>query len=88
MKAASGLLDISYNIMYGKYREFFGPLSKKRTSDLPTVVKNEDIHQRNSQFISHDLDSLNIVEYNEYTGTRQEFWDEHYVKVLLRVSIL
>ena len=88
MKAASGLLGISYNIMYGKYREFFGPLSKKRTSNLPTVLKSEDIHQRNSQFISHDLDSLNIVEYNEYTGTRQEFWDEHYVNVLLRVSIL
>ena len=32
MKDAAALLGISYNIMYGKYRELFGPLSKKRSS--------------------------------------------------------
>ena len=32
------------------------------------------------------LDSLNIVEYNEYTGTREEFWGEHFVNVLMNVS--
>ena len=74
MKDASDLLGISYNIMYGKYREHFGLLSKKSTSQLQT------------QFTSNDLDSLNIIEYNEYTGTRQEFWEEHYVIILLRVS--
>ena len=74
MKDASDLLGISYNIMYGKYRELFGPLSKKSTSN------------RQTQLTSKDLDSLNIIEYNEYTGTRQEFWEEHYVNVLLRVS--
>ena len=73
MKDASDLLGISYNILYAKYREFFGPLSKKSTS------------KRQTKF-TDDLDSLNIIEYNEYTGTRQEFWEEHYVNVLLRVS--
>ena len=86
MKDASDLLGISYNIMYAKYREFFGPLSKKSTSKLQKVLKNEDPPRRSTQFTSDDLDSLNIIEYNEYTGTRQEFWEEDYVNVLLRVS--
>ena len=73
MKDAANLLGISYNNIYGKYREVFGPLKKTRGSKL--------------QHIPNDMNSLNITEYNEYTGTRQEFWEEHSVNVLLRVSI-
>ena len=73
MKDAANLLGISYNTIYGKYREVFGPLKKTRGSKL--------------QHIPNDMNSLNITEYNEYTGTRQEFWKEHFVNVLLRVSI-
>ena len=82
MKDASDLLGISYNIIYGKYREIFGPLSKKNTSKQ----KRKHSPIKSTQIPSNDLDSLNIIEYNEYTGTRQEFWEEHYVRVLLRVS--
>ena len=85
MKDASDQLGISYNILYGKYREVYGPLCKSTSKQQKILVK--DYHQKkSSHFTSHDLDSLNIIEYNEYSGTRQEFWEEHYVNVLLRVS--
>ena len=32
------------------------------------------------------LESLHVVAYHDYTGTRQEFWDEYFVKLVLQVS--
>ena len=84
MKGASQSLGISYNILYGKYREMYGPLSKKSASRHKKIFENGCLQDVNS-FDLKILD-LNIIEYNEYTGTRQEFWQEHYVEVLLRVS--
>ena len=42
MKDAAALLGISYNIMYGKYRELFGPLSKKRSSKHQILFESDD----------------------------------------------
>ena len=38
-----------------------------------------------SSFYQH-LESLNVIKYHDYTSTRHEFWEEHYVKVILKVS--
>ena len=62
----------------------YGPLSKKSASRHKEIFENGCVQEVNS-FDLKILD-LNIIEYNEYTGTRQEFWQEHYVKVLLGVS--
>ena len=32
-------------------------------------------------------ESLTVIRYNEYTGTRREFWEEDYVKNIMAVSI-
>ena len=75
MKNAAKMLGISYNLLYKKYREIYVPLKKNERAEpyQDTIGKK--------------VDSLDITEYNDYTGTRQEFWEEHYVKVLLRVRI-
>ena len=85
MKEASERLGISYNIIYGKYREVYGPLSKKRTSKQPKNSQT-DQDKRSAGVPSFDPDSLGIIEYNDYTGTREEFWSENYVNVLMKVS--
>ena len=56
-------------------------MSKNSTLKDDKILEDDDAH-----VTSYDLDSLNIIEYNEYTGTRQEFWEENYVNCLLRVS--
>ena len=85
MKEASDRLGISYNIIYGKYREVYGPLSKKRTSKQQKNSQT-DQDKRSAVVTSFDPDSLGIIEYNDYTGTREEFWSENYVNVLMKVS--
>ena len=35
---------------------------------------------------SQSLESLNAIKYHDYTGTRSEFWEEHFVKEMLEVS--
>ena len=35
---------------------------------------------------SQQFESLNVIKYHDYTATRHEFWEEHYVKVILKVS--
>ena len=40
---------------------------------------------RTSSF-SQQLESLNITKYHEYIATRREFWEEHFVKVILKAS--
>ena len=35
---------------------------------------------------NQQLESLNVIEYHDYTGTRHEYWEEHFVKVILKVS--
>ena len=75
MKNAAKVLGVSYNIIYGKYREIYGPLNR-----------NERLQPHHDES-AKNFESLNITEYNDYTGTRHEFWEEHYVKVLLKVCI-
>ena len=35
---------------------------------------------------SQSLESLNVIKYHDYTGTRREFWEEHFVKEMLEAS--
>ena len=34
-----------------------------------------------------NLDTANVIQFNDYTGTREEFWRESFVKVTLEVSM-
>ena len=47
--------------------------------------ENWDVNHKRSSF-SQQLESLNVIKYHDYTSTRHEFWEEHYVKVILKVS--
>ena len=49
------------------------------------VEEKLDENHKKSSF-SQQLESLNVIKYNDYTSTRHEFWEEHYVKVILKVS--
>ena len=40
----------------------------------------------NTKSSSTGLESLDVTKYHDYTGTRQEFWKEKNVKVLLKVG--
>ena len=35
-----------------------------------------------------NLDTANIIQFNDYTGTREEFWREDFVEVTLKVSMI
>ena len=53
---------------------------------LDSVEYDEELDGKSS--LLQQLESLHVVAYNDYTGTRQEFWDEYFVKVVLEVSFL
>ena len=66
------------------------------TEDMTDMIKaevefQEDEDESNGNFNTRSsstaLESLDITKYHDYTGTRQEFWNEHNVKVLLKVSL-
>ena len=52
--------------------------------DFGEEEKWDGNHKRSS--FSQQLESLNVIKYHDYTSTRHEFWEEHYVKVILKVS--
>ena len=87
MKDAANLLGLSYANLYAKYHEKFGPMNAKRFKHLvPYIPLRATSKKQVKDPESFSLDSLNIIEYNEYTGTREEFWGEHFVGVLMNVS--
>ena len=87
MKDAANLLGLSYANLYAKYHEKFGPMNAKRFKHLvPYISLRVASKTRGKDQEDFSLDSLNIIEYNEYTGTREEFWGEHFVRVLMNVS--
>ena len=87
MNEATYLLGLPYATLYAKYHERFGPMNAKRFKHLvtykPLRVSSKRLEKDAEGF---SLDSLDIIEYNEYTGTREEFWGEHFVGVLMNVS--
>ena len=67
------------------------------TEDMTDVIKakveyslQEDEDNANVNFNTRSsssiLESLDITTFHNYTGTRQDFWNEQNVKVLLKVS--
>ena len=54
------------------------------TCDIP---QKEELggHDKRKSF-TQQLESLDIIRYHDYTSSRLEFWEEHYVKVILKVS--
>ena len=67
------------------------------TEDMTDVIKakveyslQEDEDEANVNFNTRSsssiLESLDITTFHNYTGTRQDFWNEQNVKVLLKVS--
>ena len=88
MKDAAELLGLSYATLYAKYKEKFGPINAKRYKNLVTYnPRRMTSKSRGKDPGGFSLGSLNIIEYNEYTGTREDFWGEHFVSVLMNVSI-
>ena len=89
MKDAAELLGLSYATVYAKYKEKFGPINAKRYKNLVTYNDPQRVtsKSRGKNPEGFSLDSLNIIEYNEYTGTREDFWGEHFDSFLMNVSI-
>ena len=87
MNKATYLLGLPYATLYAKYHERFGPMNAKRFKHLvPYNPLRATSKTQGKDAEGFSLDSLNIIEYNEYTGTREEFWGEHFVGVLMNVS--
>ena len=51
-----------------------------------TAEEHESISPENFQSAKKSLDDVNIIQFNEYTGTRTEFWRESFVEVTFAVS--
>ena len=77
-------MGLSYATLYAKYKDRFGPLNAKRHKHLVPYNNNQPRTAPEKKEFS--LGSLNIIEYNEYSGKRDEFWREHFVSVLMNVS--
>ena len=56
--------------------------------DCVLMEEEESVDKCRKSSISHQLESLNITKYHDYPATRSEFWEEHFVKVILKVSKL
>ena len=41
----------------------------------------------NFQSTKDSLDTANVIQFNDYTGTREEFWRESFVEVTMNVSM-
>ena len=54
------------------------------TCDITEEEELDGSDERKS--FTQQLESLNIIRYHDYTSSRLEFWEEHYVKVILKVS--
>ena len=50
--------------------------------------EEESVDNCRTSSFSKQLDSLNITKYHDYPATRHEFWEEHFVKIILKVSTL
>ena len=49
--------------------------------------EGEDWDENYDEFSTNQqLESLDVIEYHDYGGTRHEFWEENFVKVILKVS--
>ena len=77
-------MGLSYATLYAKYKDRFGPLNAKRHKHLVPYNNNQPRTAPEKKEFS--LGSLSIIEYNEYSGKRDEFWREHFVSVLMNVS--
>ena len=70
MKEAADILGISYNILYGKYREVFGPLKRNDTSEpleSCNVIKYHD-YTGTGQAYWKDRKVKAILEVNQHAN--------------------
>ena len=51
-----------------------------------TEEEHESVSPENFHSSSRSLDDVNIIQFNDYTGTREEYWRESFVKVTFAVS--
>ena len=54
--------------------------------DFAHSSSDDDVKPVKTEKMSHPDGSTDIIQFNEYTGTRKEFWKEDFVKEKLKVS--
>ena len=51
-----------------------------------SIICNRETHLLSAEYLS----ALGVIKMSDYliTGTKQQFWEEHFVKVIMQVSVM
>ena len=62
--------------------------SEVKEQEDVTEEEHESVSPENFHSSRRSLDDVNIIQFNDYTGTREEYWRESFVEETLNVSMI